>query len=175
MDPQHHKCQSCEAFAQLATTKRNFFESSFRKGTLISTAAAGSSSMQRMELVVPCMHVTGHAMMLAGQWSPRRRMSCWCQRDIISLPGQADHAVVSAACTWKRWVARGGRETGTVGAGMVGLKLCRPFLLIAHCTHSLLLVYNPDFNTTGFSFNIIVALRLCTSTTTTTPISQPFF
>jgi hypothetical protein len=24
---------------------------------------------------------------------------------------QADHAVVSAACTWKRWVARGGRET----------------------------------------------------------------
>ena len=116
--------------------------------------------------------------------SPRRRMSCWCQRDIISLPGQArarqaDHAVVSAACTWKRWVARGGRETGTVGAGMVGLKLCRPFLLIAHCTHSLLLVayygvlvYNPNFNT-SFSFNIIVALRLCTSTTTT-PISQPF-
>jgi len=75
------------------------------------------SSMQCMELVVPYMHVTGH---VAGQWTPRRRMSCWCQRDIISLPGQArarqaDHAVVSAACTWKRWVARGGRDRDSWG------------------------------------------------------------
>lgn len=115
------------------------------------------------------MHVTGHAM-LAGQWSPRRRMSCWCQRDIISQPGQGARLTTP----WSMQPAHGHGcggwpgEAETERQGQLGLTWWASYFVGLSFARTLreqlatsVQYYNPNFNnTTGFSFNIVVALRL---------------